>query len=732
MPLPTNYSMNRKPSLVRPSEEMREGDEVSRGESFTELRGLIVGPLDAQVSELKNRLDDGRTRAKEISQVLPDAIVRRAAQDDELVTALTPTVEKAVQFSVKRNLRVFADALFPVIGPAVRKAIGEALRAMMQSLNEALEHSFSLQGLRWRWEAFKTRKPFSEIVLLHSVVYRVEQMFLIHKQTGLMLQHVVRMGTEAQDADMVSSMLTAIRDFVADSFHVQAHESLDAIRVGDLTVWIEQGPNAVLAAVIRGTAPEQFRAVLQQTIEKIHTQYDEALESFDGDTIVFESARPLLEDCLIAQYQERRKRLSPALAAAAVAILFGLSVLSFVAVRDHLRWKKFVSLLHGQEGVVVASIEKQDGRYVVRGLKDELADDPSDLLRQAQINPTAVAFEWTPYQSLSESLTLKRAYQILRPPHTVTLTLKNGELTAEGAAPHDWLVNARRIAAAIPGVKAFRTESVIEDDLEQRMAFQKYLEMLRKEKGIMVASAEKQGDTYIVSGLLDPLAQDPSDILKKSPLRDAPVVFHWEPYQSLDPEFVAKRARRLLQPPPTVSLETEDNCIKMSGQAPHQWITEFRRWVRTIPGAPCVRDQGLVDLDLAALHKIINEVQDTNILFSASSAKPLPNQEGAIYRAAAHIARLIELSTQLMTPLHVQVLGHADQKGSEERNVRLSRLRAGYVLEALASQGIPRSKLSVHAVGSKEPMTNDLDGQAQEKNRRVSFRVELGQTPSEF
>ena len=42
------------------------------------------------------------------------------------------------------------DALFPVMGPAIRKAISEALSGMVQSMNRTLEHSISVQGLKWR------------------------------------------------------------------------------------------------------------------------------------------------------------------------------------------------------------------------------------------------------------------------------------------------------------------------------------------------------------------------------------------------------------------------------------------------------------------------------------------------------------------------------------------------------------------------------------------------------
>ena len=715
--------MNRKPSLVYPAEEEQQGDEVSQEESFTELRNLIVGPLDAEVHDVRTRLDDPRMRAKEISRILPNAIIRRAALDDELVTALTPTVEKAVRFSVKRNLRVFADALFPVIGPAVRKAIAEALRAMMQSLNESLEKAFSWQGIKWRWEAFRTRKPFSEIVLLHSIIYRVEQVFLIHKETGLMLQHVAGTGTDIEDADMVSSMLTAIRDFVADSFHVKTHDSLETIRVGDLTVWIEQGPKAILAAVIRGIAPENFRAFLQRTIEKIHEQCDEAMESFEGDTIIFESARPLLEDCLITQYKEQPKKLSPLFVGASVGVIMALGLWIFFTVRDSLRWQNFLSMLHDQEGIVVTAVERVNGKHVVRGLRDEFSKDPMDLLRQGNIDSKAVVFHWTPYQSLTEGMILKRAYQVLHPPPTVTLRFADGELIAEGVASSHWLAEARLIAQAVPGVKAFRSDGLREDDREQREAFEKYLNMLRREKGIIITSAEKKGDHFFVTGLLDPLAKDPSQIIKLTSLRDASVTFQWEPYQSLDPYFIAERAKRLLRPPPTVSIVAEGECIIIGGQAPHQWIVEFQRWIRTIPGAPCVRDEDLIDLDAMELQTIRHTVQEMNILFSENGVKPLPNQAEAMGRVAAHLVRMTELSNELGIPLHVQVVGHSDQRGSEERNLKLSRLRAEYAVDYLVSQGFPRAKLAIQAVGSKQLIQDDAENQARDKNRRVSFRV---------
>src|SRR5262245_50811213 len=169
--------------------------------------------------------------------------------------ALTPPVERAITASVRKNPGPLADALFPVMGPAIRKAVNAALAGMVDGLNRTLEHSLSWRSLAWRVEALRTGRSFGEVMLAHTLVYRVEQLFLIESTSGLLLQHLAPGTDGVRDADMVSGMLTAIRDFVKDSFGVAGDDALEGLKVGELSIWIEQGPRAVLAGVVRGVAP---------------------------------------------------------------------------------------------------------------------------------------------------------------------------------------------------------------------------------------------------------------------------------------------------------------------------------------------------------------------------------------------------------------------------------------------------------------------------------------------
>ncbi len=431
-------------------------------DELSALRDLLFSPEQNQLGELRQRLDDPKRYAEDVSRVLPESILLRASQDKQLTNALMPTVEEALQISVQRNPRILTDAIFPIIGPAIRRAITSAIQNLIQSLNETLDSSFSPRGLQWRLEALRTGKSFAEIVLLRTLRYRVEQVFLIHRKTGLLLQTVVAEAITSQDADMVSSMLTAIQDFVRDSFGIQQDDTLGTMQVGELTVWIEQGPEALMAGVIRGTAPEELRLVFQEALETIHVERKEDLASFQGDSAPFDACRPILEICL-QQVQQRTevKKSSPALWILASVLVVGASILFFFVFQknqENQKWVSYLEKLRMQPGLVVLATTEYHGKYNLIGLRDPLAIDPASLLQDSALNPASVYSRWELYQSSEPAFVLTRAKELLQPPPTVSLSLKDGTLYAKGSAPQSWVKDARKLVRLLPGVVHFQED----------------------------------------------------------------------------------------------------------------------------------------------------------------------------------------------------------------------------------------------------------------------------------
>ncbi|MBV9209247.1 MAG: OmpA family protein [Acidobacteria bacterium] len=458
-----------------------ENNHPARGDGLSELRRLLVGPEQQEIQDLRERLNQQESLLPEdVSRVLPEAVTLRTRRDKKVTEALLPTVEEAIDISVKNNPQTLIDALFPVMGPAIRKAISEALSGMTQAMNKSLEHSLSPQGLKWRLEAWRTGRSFAEVVMLHTLLYRVEQVFLIHKETGLLLQHVVASDAAAQDADMVSGMLTAIQDFVHDSFSVEEGGSLDTLQVGELAVWIERGPRAVLAAVVRGNAPQELRETFQRTLEQIHSEFARELETFEGDAAPLEPSRKYLEACLQSQYEEGRqekakKRFTP-IRVIGIILLILILVFGFFYVRSRWRWGNYLARLKSEQGIVITNAERRWFGYSIAGLRDPMAADPQVLLREAKLDPQDVESHWEPYHSLTPQFVQHRAEALLTPPATVTFRVENNTLYATGPANHQWITETRRLVRVIPGLDRFDESQLVDTNLQAALEVKKQIE----------------------------------------------------------------------------------------------------------------------------------------------------------------------------------------------------------------------------------------------------------------
>jgi outer membrane protein OmpA-like peptidoglycan-associated protein len=424
--------------------------------AFEELRHLIVAPEQEGIAAIQDRLENLEKRTEDVSVVVAEAIQRRREKGDDLALAdaLAPTIQETLRESVRRDPHVLADALFPVMGPAIRKSITETLRGMLESFNEALEHSLSWRGIQWRIEAFRTGRPFAEIVLMHSLLYRVEQVFLIHRETGLVLNHLVAPSAPAQDADMVAGLLSAIQQFARDSFQPGKTENLGNMTFDELQIRIVSGPNAVIAAAIRGHAPETYNLAMQETLEEVQRLYSSALVNFKGDPGPFRAAESQIARLLETQYREKttdRKRPRAAIIAGAIAATV---VIGWFAYSTYLlvEWSRFLSELRKQPGIVVVSSAQNGRTFHIQGFRDPLAEDPKKLVSQAGLDPDRADLQLAPYYSLDDTIVARRATALLHPPAGVTLRANNGELIPEGSAPQNWIAQLEEKGPWIAGV----------------------------------------------------------------------------------------------------------------------------------------------------------------------------------------------------------------------------------------------------------------------------------------
>jgi outer membrane protein OmpA-like peptidoglycan-associated protein len=461
--------------------------EQTKKDRFSELHDLVTGLEQQRLNKIESRLDDPERLADEISNVLHSAVSKSSKKSEALVSAFTPVVEKSVRESVGKNTTTFAHLLYPVIRPAIQKAITSTFKRMIQSFNKVIEYSFSFRGLRWRLESIITRKPFAEVVLLHSLVYSVNQVFLIRIESGILLCQTQSILGLSQDGDMVSGMLKAIQDFVHDSFKLP-DEGIETIQVGDFSIWIVEGEFALLAGVVQGNAPESLRTDLKHALDKIEHQFREQFRTFNGDTTNFEKAGYLLEPCLKTEIHEKKKRVPLFSWVLLLALFVFVGYMVNMNIKSRIRWSSFLSEVETIPSVIITDKGRKEGKYFVKGLRDPMTSDPMSRLGQFNLDIEEVKSQWTFYQSLLPQFILERAHRILAPPTSVRLEFKQGVLIATGRASSQWKKEATILVRSIIGVKRFHQTGTTDLDAQD---FHNLLGQLLKQRFLFIVGSDK-------------------------------------------------------------------------------------------------------------------------------------------------------------------------------------------------------------------------------------------------
>lgn len=741
--------------------------DISLGDpQLRELRKLLVGREIDELARLTDEVENPEQLATAVGRVLPVSIAL-ASNDPRLARVLVPALERAAENSIRNDPQTLANILYPLILPAIRKSIGESIEETYQSINETLKQSFSLRGLRWRLESWRTGVPYAQVVMRHTLVYQVEHVFLIHRNNGMLISHVAADNAAGQDPQLVSAMLSAIQDFVKDSFQSTEQQGLDTLRLGDLKVWSEIGPYATLVAVIRGNPPETLRGIMGNVLARIHAERPKALERFDGDSSGFQDVEAALKECL-KQGEAKRPRVGMPLVLR-LCLLAGIGAASLWMLRwweEQSSLTAYVAQLKAQPGIVITQTEQRDGKFVLTGMRDPLAADPRAILHDPTVIPhryqvhirlknlfeatlstggksgsqilqpsidNKVVLNWTSYEALHPDLILKRVLAALAPPTSVKIDFEGGKIVARGAATVDWLNNAQEYAKSIPaGSPPLDVSGVVNTDAEQLQRWQDYVASLKQKPGIVITRADRADRKFYITGLRDPLAVDPIALISDAGLDPHEVVSSWVPYQALDPEFILKRLRTSLSPLEGVTLSVKDGQIVAEGSATRDWLERARFLARTLPaGAPGLDLSRIRDLDEEAfsrlrdaIEKVRGALQSRSIYFDFKIALPAPGQEPLLDSIAGELRELAALSSRRVRA-KVTITGHSDFVGEGTFNLALSVARAEAVRALLKKRGVNPDLLAVRGAGPLEPVAPGDSKAAQAANRRVSLSVEI-------
>lgn len=315
-------------------------------------------------------------------------------------------LRKPIEYSLE-DLRQRPNRAAQLLAPVMDAALVEHRKHRLADLEErgrkcvaiiANPKLWSL-SIRALWEG----EPVWEYLERRSGWYQVVEAVLVGSGTNQLLGRAEAKGVRALRGD--ASLLDQIQVPTEGPASNYPDSSDDDELAGKSHVMVLVGVHCKLAVRVCGQPPEKLR----QSLQELCQEADHLLERSTMDT----SSRASMIERLLSRALFKN---SPATApwslqtAAVIGIVAAHLIVGLVAYygKQERQWQNVVQNLSNEPGLQIVGETTSWGKREIRGLRDPLARDPVEILREAGIDPSEVVLKFKSYLSAEDPILQKR------------------------------------------------------------------------------------------------------------------------------------------------------------------------------------------------------------------------------------------------------------------------------------------------------------------------------------
>ncbi|MFK7809579.1 MAG: hypothetical protein AB8F74_17375 [Saprospiraceae bacterium] len=219
----------------------------SEQNQLAQLRQILLKEDRSELEQLRAVLQNKEQLSEKVSPIIQEHLT---FLKDNFSTEYESIVSDMVSKKLEESQDDLLNVLYPVIGKMIKKFIGNEFQKLKDSIDQQIKGTFSKQGLAGRFSFFFRSKKTGEEVLASIDMTHIEEVFIIQKDSGLLMAHAATQ--QDANADVVAGMLTAIKAFVEDAFQ-RKQEELQMIEYGNYKIFIQSFHSYYMAAAISGS-----------------------------------------------------------------------------------------------------------------------------------------------------------------------------------------------------------------------------------------------------------------------------------------------------------------------------------------------------------------------------------------------------------------------------------------------------------------------------------------------
>ena len=235
--------------------------------ALTDLRTILLGSD-------KERIDSLSAEVQTLSAQISDK--------EALAAAIAPVLGSAIRKQIAESREEVIEALYPIVGQLVMRAVTEAMRDLARSIDERVRVTSAFDRIGNWFRSFVTGVPAAELALRDALPFSVVEIYLIHRESGLLLWHLTRDNVSDTNADLIGAMLTAIREFAEQVLGTDRESQLHELQYGQRLILLEFASYVYVGVLVEGVPPVGFRSELRRRVTIFNQQSRPHVRTYDG------------------------------------------------------------------------------------------------------------------------------------------------------------------------------------------------------------------------------------------------------------------------------------------------------------------------------------------------------------------------------------------------------------------------------------------------------------------
>ncbi|MGV6828831.1 MAG: cell envelope biogenesis protein OmpA [Flavobacteriales bacterium] len=234
------------------------------------LRDLLLIEDREDVKKILDRLDQVEQDAvkKQLLEEQVSPYINKSLHhfSETIPEKLGPTITKTLEKQIKESQDKVAETLYPVLGKMIKKYIQNEIKLLSESINNRIKTTFPFKR---KITSFFSGTKESDLLISELVQAKILQVFVIEKNSGILLGSYSK--EETIDQEMISGMLTAIKNFVEDAFE-QNQQNLETIEYELYNIHIQNFHTYYIATIISGVLTEKNKNNIENGMIHVASQ----------------------------------------------------------------------------------------------------------------------------------------------------------------------------------------------------------------------------------------------------------------------------------------------------------------------------------------------------------------------------------------------------------------------------------------------------------------------------